>query len=130
MKYLAITLITALLMIGCAESSRRAVSPRSVQMTHSAYLGKSITLFILDNGTPYAKRQLKAGKRLYAWNSKRSGFNTYAPRTRWDHEERDFMRSECEVRIATSSKGRILSITARNDIRKDWDADACADYLK
>jgi len=130
MKYLTIIFITVLLLIGCAGSSGRAVSPSSVQMTHSAYLGKSIMLFILDNGTPYAKKQLKTGKLLYAWNSRRSGFSTNIPRTRWDHEKRDFMRSECEVRITTSVKGKILFITARNDIRKDWDADSCADYLK
>jgi len=130
MKYLASISATVLLLIGCAGPSGRVVSPSSVQMTHSAYLGKSIMLFILDNGTPYAKKQLKTGKRLYAWNSRRSGFGTYIPRTRWNDEERDFMRSECEVRITTSSKGKILSIAARNSIRKNWDVNSCADYLK
>jgi len=130
MQYRYIIMLAALFLVGCMAPSGRVSSPNRVAMTHSAYLGKSITLFILDNGTPYIHKQLKNGQHFYAWNSRRSGFDTSISRTAWDDERSDLMNSLCEVRIYTSSKGSIFSISAYNDVSKNWDADACTAYLK
>jgi len=79
MKYLSVGCITALLVLnGCSELSGSGVSPSRVQMTHSAYLGKKLGIFILGNGAPYQSKVLPNGSKVYAWNSKTPDIHPYA----------------------------------------------------
>lgn len=125
MKHLFMAIVSVIL-LGCAPSNGR-VTPSTVQMTHSAFLGKKITLFILSNGAPYHKRRTPNGGAVYAWNSRTL---TLLPRTRPPWDDDHFMESECEIRIYTEANGRVRSIFALNDPSHDWDPSACADYLK
>jgi len=130
MKYLSVGCITVLLVLlnGCSGLSGSSVSPSRVQMTHSAYLGKKLGIFILGNGAPYHSKVLSNGSKVYAWNSKIPVRHPYL--SSLDGAMDHFSDSECEIRIYTGADGRVSHIVALNDPGKDWDADACADYLK
>lgn len=118
MKIPFLSIVIALLLTGC--STRPIYTPSSVQIRYSAFLGKTIPLFILSNGVPYSKKSLPDGRTLHAWNSERNGFILYQKR---EHRFRfglddDFMKSECEIRMLTNTQGKIISILAFNNPRK------------
>ncbi len=131
MRYFILMLFVAniLFVSGCTKPSPEDKSTKKVQMRHSAYLGKSITLFILDNGTPYANRKLKDGRVVYAWNSGRVGAAIYPYKygTFW---EDDFMKDECEIRLIVSADKKIQQIYALDNFYKNWDPSDCSDFLK
>ncbi len=128
MKYLFGSIAALLVWTGCSGVSGSTVTPRRVEMTHSAYLGKKLGVFILENGAPYQSKMLSNGTKMYAWNSKIPVRHPYT--SSLDKVMDHFSDSECEIWIYTGTDGRISRIVALNDTGRDWDADACADYLK
>ena len=122
MKYLPLG-IALFLLAGCATAPSSQAPTRSVQMRHSAYLGKKIGLFIIGTGAPYSKQHY-GNKTVYAWNSQRA-----LPFTR-RHRGEQWMKGICEVRIYTKSDDRIYAIYALENDSENWDIDACAEYLK
>jgi hypothetical protein len=128
MKYLPVLVISLLAIIGCTTPNN-GHQPSKIQMRQSMFIGKTITRFILDNGTPYNRINLGNGSRVYSWNS---GNTIYTPSFIQDmNEDRDeFITTECELRIYTTQKGKITSIIALQNRSKNWDASACIDPLK
>ena len=123
-------LVAVLLLVSGCFRSPDSNATHVTQMTHSAYLGKRMILFILDNGSPYLKKHLKHGGYHYKWHSGDNSLIGLQSRQRWEGREDRFLESECEVDIYVSSKDRIVSIFAYTDWSKRWDVDACARYLK
>lgn len=122
-------LVWLLSLTGCVSQPDQANTPTTTQIRYSAYLGKTIPLFILENGIPYSKKVLPDGSRRYAWNSGRNTpYRHPALLGKW--AEDDWMRGECEIQILTDPQGRITTIYAHSDRRKNWDAARCRDYLK
>lgn len=122
-------LIWLLSLTGCVSQPNQADTQITTQIRYSAYLGKTIPLFILGNGTPYSKKVLSDGSRRYTWNSGKS--TPYRHSTllgEWIED--DWMQGECEIQILTDPQGRITAIYARSDRKKNWDAARCRDYLK
>jgi len=123
--YRSYLIIALLFLTGCTPPPSSHTASKTVQMRHSAYLGKKIGIFIMGAGVPYAKNA-SSGKIVYAWNSKRS-----SPYPRILHErEEHWMDGECEVRLYTKPNGRIYAIYALEDSTNNWHVDACAYYLK
>ncbi len=120
-------MILWLLLTACSSSSAPSIKTQTIQIRYSAYLGKTIPLFILDNGAPYHSKKLANGNTLYAWNSGQYRIYTTI-RREWEGD--DFMKSECEIRLLANPKGRILRISALRNTSKDWDPQSCRDYLK
>ncbi len=121
-----LTLIIALLfLVGCTSSLDPQPTHKTIQMRHSAYLGKKIGLFILGVGVPYAK-SVSAKKIVYKWSSRH--FLPY-PQLLRDVGEH-WMDGECEVRLYTKPDGRIYAIYALESSAENWDIDACTKYLK
>ena len=122
-------LVWLFLLTGCVSQPDQTNIPTTTQIRYSAYLGKTVPLFILGNGTPYSKKVLSDGSRRYAWNS---GRNTpYRHPTLLGGEVEDgWMRGECEIQILTDPQGRITAIYAHSDRRRNWNAARCHDYLK
>lgn len=127
MKDLSMVIISAIIIAGCTTPSTLG-EPNGVQIRYSMFLGKTITRFILDNGTPYGKQILANGNRVYSWNSKNHRFFQYSP-IRKDNMDY-FVKSECEIRINTSVNGKIRLIYALRDDAKNWDPSECRDFLK
>jgi len=120
-------IISAMFMASCTTPNNTN-QPKIEQIRYSMFLGKTITRFILDNGTPYKRQQLSNGNLVYSWNSKQYDFPKYNIITK-EYDD-DFMNSECEIRINTTAKGKIISIFALRDQAKDWDPSECRDFLK
>ncbi len=117
------------LLSGCSTSSMPSTKAASIPIHYSAYLGKTVPLFILDNGTPYHSQHLADNNTLYAWNS--GQHNMYTHHTIHDDFGEDaFIKSECEIRLLANPKGQIIAITALSSRQKNWEAARCRDYLK
>ncbi len=129
-KRIIFSLLVGLLSLtGCVSQPDQANTSSTIQIRYSAYLGKTIPLFILGNGTPYRKKVLPDGSKRYAWNSGNN--RPYRHSTligEWEKD--DWMHGECEIQLLTDSQGRITAIYAYNNRRKNWDAGRCRDYLK
>ena len=127
--HISLFLVWLLSLTGCVSQPDQTNTPTTTQIRYSAYLGKTISLFILGNGVPYNKEVLPNGNRRYAWNSERNTpYKDSILLKEW--AEDDWMQGECEILILTDPKGRITTIYARNDQRRNWDAARCRDYLK
>ena len=124
MRYLYLVIIFAVL-FGCSAAHKQTV-PTAIPMKHSAFLGKKLGIFILSNGSPYQKKSFSGGAAVYRWNS-----HSQMIFPRRDREgDFDPMSTECEIRIYVKEDGIIQSIVALDSASRNWDPDACADYLK
>jgi hypothetical protein len=115
---------TLFFLVGCTSSPDLQTSNKTIQMRHSAYLGKKIGLFVLGVGMPYAKR-VSRDKVIYRWNS-----GNPLPYPRFDDKDDYWMDGECEIEIYTRFDGHIAAIYAQDNRAKNWDITACAKYLK
>lgn len=129
MKKLLSLPLLLILTLGCSSTNATLDKTTTVQIRYSAFLGKTIPLFILSNGIPYSKKNVANGNKLYAWNSESIGY-PYHYRDGNGFGVANPRRSQCEISMLVNPKGRIVSITAMNNFRKNWHADRCRDFLK
>ena len=122
-------IVGAFSLTGCLPQPGQVNTQTTTQIRYSAYLGKTVPLFILGNGTPYSKQILSDGSRRYAWNSGSSKPHRYNVLL-GEWEEDDWMYGECEIQMLTNPQGHITAIYAYTNRRKNWDATRCRDYLK